>query len=440
MPATDSASWAVTAAIRVRTSDEATCESRWNQRVISDSRREDAERHEPQPPVEQEEAADRREERQRVDDERRQSLVEDVRERVDVARQARDDPARLLLREVAQRERRQVLEEVAAQLEHDPLADARQPSQVAVPSTQAAALIADVEDDVGHEPRLVAGAHAVVDRVPDQKPARHRRGGGERGEGITPHAPRRPRRTGSRRERPVCCPAYAATRLVSEEAREEAAGGEQLRRAAPARRHGRRRARRRGRRRRSSRGAGSRQHGAAGDGGAEVLDQVPFGLRVDGGHRVVEHEHARAREQRPRERDALALAAGEVDAALADQRVVAVREIVDERRRLRRRRTRRGRRLQSASGRAGEEVLAQQDREEDGPLRHEGDRGPQLGQRARRARRRRRRARAGRWGRRSGEAGSAATSCPRRSRRRRRRSRPAPQSRSTPRSTSAPVA
>ena len=33
IPATDSASWAVTIAIRVRTSDAASCETRWNQRV-----------------------------------------------------------------------------------------------------------------------------------------------------------------------------------------------------------------------------------------------------------------------------------------------------------------------------------------------------------------------------------------------------------------------
>ena len=46
--------------------------------------------------------------------------------------------------------------------------------------------------------------------------------------------------------------------------------------------------------------------------------------RVDRGHRVVEHEHARAGEERAGERDALPLAAGEVDAALADQRVVAL--------------------------------------------------------------------------------------------------------------------
>ena len=81
------------------------------------------ERHDAEAPVEQEEAADRREQRQRVDDERRQALVEHVREGVDVARQARDDPAGLLLREVAQRERGEVVEQVAPQLEHHPLAD-----------------------------------------------------------------------------------------------------------------------------------------------------------------------------------------------------------------------------------------------------------------------------------------------------------------------------
>ena len=72
------------------------------------------------------------------------------------------------------------------------------------------------------------------------------------------------------------------------------------------------------------------EHGPPGDRGAEVLDQVALGLGVDRRHRVVEHEHARAGDERARERDPLALAAREVDAALADQRVVAVRQVVDE--------------------------------------------------------------------------------------------------------------
>ena len=88
-----------------------------------DARRQDDERHDAEAPVEQEQAADRGDERHRVDDERRQALVEDVREGVDVARQAGDDPAGLLLREVPERERREVLEEVAAQVEHHLLPD-----------------------------------------------------------------------------------------------------------------------------------------------------------------------------------------------------------------------------------------------------------------------------------------------------------------------------
>jgi hypothetical protein len=75
----------VTAAILVRTSVKATCD-------------------EAEPPVEDEQPADCRDQRQRVHDERRQTLVEDIRERIDVARQASDDPAGFLLREVAQRE------------------------------------------------------------------------------------------------------------------------------------------------------------------------------------------------------------------------------------------------------------------------------------------------------------------------------------------------
>ena len=58
--------------------------------------------------------------------------------------------------------------------------------------------------------------------------------------------------------------------------------------------------------------------------GPQGRDEVALGLGVDGRHRVVEDDHARLCDQRARERDALALTAREVDAALADQRVVAV--------------------------------------------------------------------------------------------------------------------
>ena len=63
----------------------------------------------------------------------------------------------------------------------------------------------------------------------------------------------------------------------------------------------------------------------------QPLDEPPLRERVDRGERIVEHDDARAGDERARERDALALAAGEIDAALADQRVVAVRQLLRER-------------------------------------------------------------------------------------------------------------
>ena len=51
-----------------------------------------------------------------------------------------------------------------------------------------------------------------------------------------------------------------------------------------------------------------------------------LGRGVDRGGRVVEDQHARVGEQRARDRDPLALAAGQRQAALADARVVALRQ------------------------------------------------------------------------------------------------------------------
>jgi hypothetical protein len=63
----------------------------------------------------------------------------------------------------------------------------------------------------------------------------------------------------------------------------------------------------------------------------------PFrlGLGVDGGGAVVEDEEPGIGEERAGDGDALQLAAGEADAALADDRVVALRQGVDELRGLR---------------------------------------------------------------------------------------------------------
>ena len=173
------------------------------------------------------------------------------------------------------------------------------------------------------------------------------------------------------------CGAYAATRLVSEERGEEAAGAEQLGRRAllddPALVEHDREVGDADRRE----PLGRDEHGSPGDRRAEVLDEQALRLGVDGGHRIVEHEDARAGEERPRERDALALAAGEVDAAFADQRVVAVGQVVDE-----------GRDSGGVAGGEhvvpvgvgprGEQVVAQEHREEHGLLRDDRDGATEL--------------------------------------------------------------
>jgi hypothetical protein len=57
--------------------------------------------------------------------------------------------------------------------------------------------------------------------------------------------------------------------------------------------------------------------------------------RIDRGRRIVKDEHRGIREDRARNRDALALAAGQRKASLAEQGVVAVRQVGDELRRAR---------------------------------------------------------------------------------------------------------
>ena len=56
-----------------------------------------------------------------------------------------------------------------------------------------------------------------------------------------------------------------------------------------------------------------------------------LGGRVDGAHRVVEHEHARVAQDGSSDGEALALTAGEAVALRADDRVVAVGKLTDER-------------------------------------------------------------------------------------------------------------
>ena len=141
-----------------------------------DAGRQDDQRDDPESPVENEQPDDRGHERHGVDDQRCQPLVEHVRERVDVARQPRNDPARLLLREVPQGEGGEVLEEVATEIEHDLLSDPREHQPRRRPDDPGGGPDSDVEDDVGGEARQVVGLDAVVDRIADDRPAGDRRG------------------------------------------------------------------------------------------------------------------------------------------------------------------------------------------------------------------------------------------------------------------------
>ena len=112
---------------------------------------------------------------------------------------------------------------------------------------------------------------------------------------------------------------------------------------------------------------------------AQAVADLRLGRRVDRRGRVVEDQDARVDDERARDRDALALAAGERDPALADHRVVAVRQRLDELVRLREAR----RALDLLVGRVGaseRDVLAHRRREEERVLRDHADRAPQRGE------------------------------------------------------------
>ena len=86
IPATDSAICAVMPEIVLRTSRKRGVRADLEPARQDERRREDHEGDEPEPPVEDEEPDDGADERSEFDDERRQSLRQDVRDRVDVAR------------------------------------------------------------------------------------------------------------------------------------------------------------------------------------------------------------------------------------------------------------------------------------------------------------------------------------------------------------------
>ena len=325
MPASDSATCAVSAEMRVRTSAKAVCERVWNQRattsvggritIVASARRQSRMASAIIAPVSV----------RTLPTSVERPLREHVGERVDVVRDARDDPARALLREVAQRERREVPEEVLAQAQDDQLTELREAEDQERADEPRHGVDADVDGDIEIEARRVVGPDAVVDRVAHEQPAAdlHRRGerGGEREHRDAPAliadvdrqagepdaAPTRhglhPRRGARTCRRP--CSRRARRRVLDDHAvlEHDRAVGQRDRRQALAR----------------------EQHGASRERGPQPAHDLLLVLGVDGRERVVEHEHARARDERPGERHALALAAREVDAALADQRVVAIR-------------------------------------------------------------------------------------------------------------------
>ena len=118
------------------------------------------------------------------------------------------------------------------------------------------------------------------------------------------------------------------------------------------------------------------------------LDEV-VGAGVDAGGGLVQDQDAGVDQDGPGDGEALALAAGEAHPPLADQGVVALRELGDEVVRVRRPR----RRLDLLLGRLGApvaDVLARRSVEQEGLLHHHADLGAQGLQRRRRARRGRR--------------------------------------------------
>ena len=106
--------------------------------------REDEQRREREPPVEQEEDDDRPEEHQRVLDEALDAVRDELVERFDVVREARDDVPGAAALVVAEREPLQVAEEPFAQVGQDPLADP--PGQVRLGHARAPVEEADREE------------------------------------------------------------------------------------------------------------------------------------------------------------------------------------------------------------------------------------------------------------------------------------------------------
>ena len=161
-----------------------------------------------------------------------------------------------------------------------------------------------------------------------------------------------------------------------------------------------------------------------------------LGRGVHRGGRVVEDQDARVGQQRARDREALALAAAERQPALADARVVAVGQPLDELVRLRAPRRQLDLLARGVRPRVGD-VLVHRRREQERVVVDDRDRAAQRARARRRARRRRRPAPRPRSRRTAAGAARRASSCPSRSRRPARPCVPAGDSSETSRSASA---
>ena len=100
-----------------------------------------------------------------------------------------------------------------------------------------------------------------------------------------------------------------------------------------------------------------------------------LGFAVERGGRLVEQQHRRVLQERARNRDALALAAGELHAAVADDRRHALRQMLDEV--APRRRRRRQHLLVGGARPAVADILHDRAMEHRDVLRHHRDRGAQ---------------------------------------------------------------
>ena len=90
--------------------------------VATIMQRQDGQRREREPPVEEEEDDRRADEGERVLDEARDAVGDELVERLDVVRQPADDHARAVALVEAEREPLQVAEERVAEVGEDPLA------------------------------------------------------------------------------------------------------------------------------------------------------------------------------------------------------------------------------------------------------------------------------------------------------------------------------